>query len=100
MCSCFGISLIPGHVFKKVLGEARAENHWSGGKCKELKRRRLNRERSHETMKTKVCDLESLVQKIRFCIEENKLGEGENSRMSWEQNRKCKQEDRLLLWFV
>lgn len=57
-------------------------------------------ERSHETMKTKVCDLESLVQKIRFCIEERKLGERENSSMSWGQNRKCKQEDRLLLWFV
>lgn len=57
-------------------------------------------ERSHEMMKTKVCGLESLVQKIRFCIEERKLGEGENSSMSWEQNRKCKQKDRLLLWFI
>lgn len=57
-------------------------------------------ERSHETMKTKFCGLESLGQKIRFCIEERKLGEGENSSMSWEQNRKCKQEDRLLSWFI
>ena len=58
-------------------------------------------ETSHKTMKTKVCGLESLVQKIRFCIEERKLGEGENSSMSWEQNRKCKQKDRLLSsWFI
>lgn len=51
-------------------------------------------------MKMKVCDLESLVQKIRFCIEERKLGEGENSSMSWEQNRKCKQTGRQTSFMV